>query len=90
MWTGGVRTEAVGNRVGLALHLRAVIVAGASDCEDTRFHRKFLHRPGRGDDPVRRPSSLFDTVPLAARRHLTEMAERLPHQRVRPRARCLS
>ena len=43
MWTGGVRTEAVGNRVGLALHLRAAIVAGASDCEATRFHRNFLH-----------------------------------------------
>jgi len=43
MWTGGVRTEAVGNRVGLALHLRAAIVAGASDCEATGFHRNFLH-----------------------------------------------
>jgi hypothetical protein len=47
-------------------------------------------RVGSNSDPVRKPSSFLYTVPLAARRHLTAMLERLPHQRVGSRARGLS
>ena len=41
MWTGGSSlAEAVGDRVGLALHLRAAIVADASDCCWDPFSQK--------------------------------------------------
>ena len=40
--TRGLSEAAVHGEQGL--HLRAPIVAGASDCQDTRFTENFLHR----------------------------------------------